>query len=140
MKSAFTPLSLLILAVTLGSSLGCRHEGAYAPVGNTAAALENRERVVMLDRMVQSSVDVSNIQDEFLPDGRLRVTANIRNREERRIQVEVDCVFKNEDGFPIGDKTPFQTFILTENAQQGVQFVSMNDKAKTATIRVRQAH
>ena len=72
-------------------------------------------------------------------DGRLEVTANIRNRESRRIQVQVGCVFKDDQGFPTGDETLFQTLILTENAQEGVKFDSMNNLARKYTIRVRQA-
>jgi hypothetical protein len=75
-----------------------------------------------------------------LPDGRLRVIANLRNREARRIQVQVSCVFKDEDGFPTGEKSNWRDLILTESAQEGVEFVSMNDKARKFTIRVRQAH
>ena len=75
----------------------------------------------------------------LLPDGRLELTANLRNREERRIDVQVNCVFKDEQGFPIGDDTPFQTLILTENAQEAVRFVSMNNRAKKYTVRVREA-
>ena len=52
--------------------------------------------------------------------------------------MQVDCVFKDEQFFPT-DETPFQSLILTENETKGVSFVSMNDKAKTYTIRVRQA-
>ena len=62
----------------------------------------------------------------------------MRNRENRRIEVQINCVFKDEQGFPV-DETPFRTLILTENAQEGVQFTSMNNQAKTYTIRVRQA-
>jgi hypothetical protein len=48
-------------------------------------------------------------------------------------------VFKELDGFSSGDETPWQTLILTENGQESVRFVSMNDKAKDFTIRVREA-
>ncbi len=37
------------------------------------------------------------------------------------------------------DSTPFQTLILTENAQEGVSFQSMNSQAKKYTLRVREA-
>ena len=71
----------------------------------------------------------------------MEVTANIRNRENRRIQVQVGCVFKDAQGFASeGDQTPFQNLILTENSQEAAHFVSMNDKAKLCTIRVREAH
>lgn len=68
----------------------------------------------------------------------MQVIANLRNREDRRIQVQANCVFKDEQGFPVED-TPFQTVILDENAQQSVTFISMNNKAVRYTIRIREA-
>ena len=67
------------------------------------------------------------------------MVANIRNRENRRIQVQISCVFKDAQGYSTGDETPWQNLILTENSQEAVRFVSMNDKAKKYTIRIRQA-
>ena len=68
----------------------------------------------------------------------MRVRANLRNRENRRIQVQVNCVFKDAQGFMVED-TPFQTVFLDEHAQEGVDFLSGNDKAQRYTIRVREA-
>ena len=56
--------------------------------------------------------------------------ANVRNRENRRIQVQINCVFKDAQGFPTGDETAWRTLFLDENATEGVEFVSMNDNAK----------
>jgi hypothetical protein len=133
--------ALLIGLCTTSAVLwtGC-HEGAYAPKNTLVNDLENREPFVLMDAMVQRSVTCDGIQTQPLEDGRLKIVANVRNRETRRIQVQINCVFKDEMGFPTGDETPFQNLILTENAQEGVTFVSMNNKAKKYTIRVRQAH
>ena len=133
----------LILAVILtGAALltaGCKtHEGAYEPVNATQYDVENQSNFVLFDEGAQHSVTCSGIQTATLPDGRLKVAANVRNRENRRIQVQINCEFKDEQGFPV-DSTPFRTLILDENAQEGVQFVSMNAQAKKYTIRVRQA-
>jgi uncharacterized protein YcfL len=132
---------LMSVCAALAAALfaGC-HGGAYEPKNATKYNLEDKEPFVLLDRMVQRSVTCSGIQQQTLPDGRLKVIANVRNREARRIQVQVNCVFKDAQGFPTGDETPFQTLILTESAQEGVEFVSMNNKAARYTIRVRQAH
>jgi uncharacterized protein YcfL len=133
---------LMILAVTLMSAalVGCVHEGAYAPKNVDRHDLENREPFVLLDKGAQRSVTVSSpIQQRLLEDGRLEVVANVRNRENRRIQVQINCVFKDELGFSTGDETPFRTLFLDENAQESVRFVSMNDKARKFTIRVREA-
>lgn len=117
---------------------GC-HSGAYAPKNTAKYDLENQISFVLMDSGARKSITCSGIQQKTLPDGRLEVVANIRNRENRRIQVQVDCVFKDEQGFPTGDETLWQTLILTENGQEGVTFTSMNNLAKKYTIRVRQA-
>lgn len=134
-KSAFP-----IVALALALFAGCSSEpGPFAPKDTTKYTLENTEAFVLMDKQVQYSVTSTGIQYRNLPDGRLEVTANIKNREDRRIQVQVNCVFKNEDGFSTGDETPWQTLILGENTTEAVTFTSMNNQAKKYTIRVRQA-
>ena len=96
------------------------------------AAHEDAVLVDAVDRRVAARVRTN-------ADGRLEVTANIKNREDRRIQVQVSCVFKDAQGFSTGDETPWQTLILGENATQAVNFKSMNTQARTFTVRVRQA-
>lgn len=130
-------LSCALAVITIVGS-GCAG-GAYGAKNTTKYDLENHESFVLLDPGAQRSVTSSGIQETRLPDGRLKVIANVRNRENRRIQVQINCVFKDDQGFPTGDETPFKTLILTENAQEGVLFESMNDKAHKYTIRVREA-
>lgn len=150
-------LAIAASALALLATTGCRpvgeatrsathtvvtgHEGgAYPPKNTDKYALENTGRFVAMDFRVQRSVTSAGLQAQNLPDGRLEVVANIRNRLERRIQVQVQCVFKDVNGFGTGDETPWQDLILTENAQETLRFQSMNDKAKNYTVRVREAH
>jgi uncharacterized protein YcfL len=143
MKRTFAAFSLLATAALFltGCETTPRDTGAYLPVNTTVNDLENHERIVLLDPRVQTSVTCPGIQQRTMPDGRLEVTANLRNRENRRIQVQVNCVFKDDQGFPTeGEESPFQNLILTENAQEPVHFISLNDKARRYTIRVREAH
>jgi len=143
MKRMLLALSLLAVAGLLLT--GCEttpiDTGAYVPINTTVNDAENHEMIVLLDGRVQTSVTCSGIYQKTLPDGRLDVTANIRNREGRRIQVQINCVFKDDMGAPTeGEESPFRNLILTENAQEPVHFVSMNDKARRYTIRIREAH
>ena len=131
--------SLLGLSAGFAFLVGC-HSGAYAPSDTTKFDLENTSEFVDLDKQVHRSVTISGLEKIVRADGRLEVIANVRNRESRRLEVQVGCVFKDENGFSTGDETNFQTLILTENAQESVRFVSLNDKARKYTIRVRQAH
>jgi uncharacterized protein YcfL len=126
------------LAIT-GCSTPLHDKGPYAPQSSPAPALENTERVVLMDPGVQYSLTCTGIQEGATADGRLTVQAQIRNRENRRIEVQVNCVFKDANGYSTSDETPFQTLILTENATEQVKFTAMNTLAKKYTIRVRQA-
>jgi hypothetical protein len=138
MKTNASLVALFTVLLLLG--VGCaRHEGAYAPVHTPGADLENEAKFVLLDKATRNSVTVSGLQERLLEDGRLEVIANVRNRLNRRIEVQINCVFKDSRGFPIQDDVPFRTLILTENAQEGVRFVSAVPGAETYTIRVRQA-
>jgi len=132
----FVLLSIPALALVF---TGCQGEGAYVPKNTTKFNLEETEKFVLMDRRVQRSVTSSGLQETRLADGRLEVAANVRNRETRRIQVQIQCEFKDGQGFVV-DSTPWNTLILTENGQESVRFTSMNDKAQRYTIRVRQAH
>lgn len=126
-------------AVLLVAGCSTHDKGPYLPEWAKTPAYENREPIVLLDPGVQYSVTYTGVQEQTLPDGRLQVTVHLRNRENRRIEVQANCVFKDQNFYLTGDETPFQMVILTENAQQDVIFTSMNDRAKRYTIRVRQA-
>jgi len=133
-----TLLSLGGLAA-LALFAGCSTPGPFAPKDTTKYTLENTDKFVLMDKQVQYSVTSTGIQQRINADGRLEVTANIKNRENRRIQVQVSCVFKDEQNFSTGDETPWQTLILGENTTEAVNFKSMNTQARNFTVRVRQA-
>jgi uncharacterized protein YcfL len=134
----YTLASTLLLVALLTGCKSTEDHGAYAPVNPLQSNLEDTARFVLLDPGAQKSVSCSSIQEGRTSDGRLEVVANVRNRENRRIQVQINCVFKDAQGFVVED-TPFQNLFLDENAQEGVRFVSANDKAMRYTVRVRQA-
>lgn len=139
MKKSILALALVLPLFPLVNGCTSTHDtGAFKPVNTDVNNLEDSARLVLLDKRVQYSVTSPGIQESRLTDGRLQVVANLRNREARRIQIQVNCVFKDAQGFVVED-TPFQTVFLDENAQEGIRFVSANDKAMRYTIRVREA-
>jgi uncharacterized protein YcfL len=134
----------LAAAAALAFFSGCsskpgRSDGPYPPEDTTKYTVENTGQFAVMDRAVQYSVTCTGIQQHTTPDGRLEIVANIKNRENRRIQVQVGCVFRDAQNFSTGDETPWQTLILGEHATEAVRFTAMNAKAKTYTVRVRQA-
>lgn len=132
--------SALIFTAALVLLAGCRTQpGPFTPQDTTKYTVENTDKFVLMDKQTQHSVTCTGLQERTTPDGRLEVVANVKNRENRRIQVQISCIFKNEQGFSAGDETPWQTLILGENTTEAVSFTSMNDQARKYTIRVRQA-
>ena len=132
--------SLTIAAVALFTQ-GCStssETGALTPQNTTKFDTELKEKFVLMDPGAQQSVTCMGIQETSLSDGRLQVATLIRNRENRRLQVQVNCEFKDAQGFAI-DSTPWENLILTENSTETKTFVSANDRAKRYTVRVREA-
>lgn len=137
-----TKLILLASILTALIAIGCKSDydkGPYLPGQSMTPDHENTERFVLLDIDMRRSITCSGIHERKLEDGRIEVTAQIRNREARRLVVQANCVFKDAAGVSTSDETPFQNIILTENATEQVKFVSSNAAAKKYTIRVRQA-
>ncbi len=153
MKNRFQFLAIALLGLTAAGCMEVRekhenvrrtiitgHEGgAYEPRNTAKHDLENQGVFVLMDKATQVSVTTSGVQERRLEDGRLEVVCHIRNRQNRRIQVQVSCIFKDAQGFSTGDETPWQNVILTENSQEDLRFLSMNNIAAKYTIRVRQA-
>jgi len=130
----------LLATVALALLAGCATEpGPFTPQDTTKYTVENTEKFVLLDKPTQVSVTCTGLQERLLPDGRLEVVANVKNREARRVQVQIQCVFKDEQRVSTGDETAWQTLILAENSTEAVRFTATNPQAKTYEIRVRQA-
>ena len=119
--------TLPILAAVFACLLaGCQTEpGPLLPQETTKYSIESTEKFVLMDRPTQVSVTCTGLQERRTDDGRLEIVANVRNRENRRIQVQVRCVFKDTNGFSTGDETPWQTLILGEGATEAVPFTAM---------------
>jgi uncharacterized protein DUF1425 len=138
MKTSVLVCLVMVPALELFTGCATHDTGAYLPENANLNNVEDSAKFVLLDKPAQYSVTCGSLQEGRLPDGRLQVRANLRNRENRRIQIQVNCVFKDAQGFVVED-TPFQNVFLDENAQEGVDFLSANDKAQRYTIRVREA-
>jgi hypothetical protein len=111
--------------------------GCGTPVARQSATANN-SKFVALGTLGARTVRCTAMQETQLPDGRMQVRANILNLINKRVDLQISCAFKDEQGFAI-DTTPFQTLILDETAQETVEFISLNAKAKDYTVRVRLA-
>lgn len=133
------PLNTLLAAVSLSLLAGCATPGPYTPQDTTKYTVENTEKFVLLDLATQHSISCTGLQEKRLADDRIEVVANVKNREKRRLQVQIQCVFKDDQGFSTNDETPWQTLILSEYSTEAVRFTASNTQARKYTVRVRQA-
>ncbi|MSR67094.1 MAG: hypothetical protein EXS24_06960 [Pedosphaera sp.] len=96
-----------------------------------------RPKFVTLDPLTKEAITSPGIQETVLPDGRLMVKANVRNRLNKRVHVQINCVFHDAQGFKV-DETPYETLILTENGQETVSFTSLREGVKDYVVQIRQ--
>ncbi len=137
--TALRPLTAGLWLLPVLFLAGCQTSGPYAPQSDKHPGVsEANATVVLMDPAVQASVTSVGDRKVTLPDGRLHAEANLKNREGRRIVVQVQCVFKDEQGFATEGDPPWVTLPLSEYATETVSFDSMNPKASKYTIRVKQ--
>lgn len=84
-------------------------------------------------------VACTGLQEKINVEGRLEVVANVQNRENRPLTLEVCCVFKDAQGFSTGDETPWESLALEEYSTEAVHYTAANGLAKKFTIVVRAA-
>ena len=135
MKKLALLLCVAVMAAIVG---GCARGGAYTPKNTAKFNQEDTSKFVLLDKDMQDAVTCTGIQEGKTSDGRMKIVANIRNRENKRIEVQVSCVFKDAQAFAI-DETPYRTLILDENSTQSVAFESFRKEAAKYTVRIRKA-
>jgi len=138
MKKQILPVLITAAALLAAGCSSTYDKGPYLPQQSKTPAYETTEPLILLDPGVQYSLTLATYMQRTLEDGRLEVVVGLRNRENRRIEVQANCVFKDAAGVAT-DETPFQAVILTENATEQVKFTSANALAKKYTVRVRQA-
>ena len=135
------PFAVVLVATATGFFAGCAavEPPPLTPADSTRYSVENTENFDLLDKATQSAITCTGLHPHTLADGRLEVVANVKNRGASRISVQINCVFKDDQGLPTGDETALQTVTLAGNDTEGVRFTSANALAKKYTIRVRQA-
>jgi uncharacterized protein YcfL len=132
--------ALLCLGLTIASFTGCRSSsGPAETLDSTKYTIESTDKFVLLDQASSPvAVSCTGLQEHILPDGRLQVAANVKNRENRFIKLLVDCVFKDEQGVSKGDEAAVKTLGIAGNSTEAVSFTSVNNLARKYTIRVRE--
>lgn len=137
-----TKASTLVVLLAGGLSLlaGCATLSGPDAQDSAKYTIENTEKFAPLDKATQAAVACTGLRERVRPDGRFEVVANLRNREAEPLRLAVDCVFRDDQGYPLGDGGPSQVVKLAGNATETVRFTAGTVDARRYTIRVRQAH
>ena len=100
MKIPFT-LGALVAAANLALLGGCQSQPApVAPQETTKYTVENTEKFVLLDDPTPGLGELYGPTGiARLPMGASEVVAIVKNHEDRRVPVQVQCVFKDGTGF-----------------------------------------
>jgi len=134
-------LSLGLLAALgfLGALLGgCAAAPALqAPRDSTKFTVGNTDRFAALDAASAAAVNCTGLQERTLGDGRLEVIANVKNCESGPTRVQIQCVFLDDQGTPVGPGTPWQVLALAGGATEVVRFTAPKAAARMYAIRVR---
>jgi hypothetical protein len=122
----------------LAALSGCAaNQAAMAPRDSAKYTVENTERFVALDPATEAAVSCTGLQERTLGDGRLEVTANLKNLGGAAARVKVECVFLDDLGGPVGPEGTWQTLGLGGDATEVVRFTAPDAKSKRYAIRVR---
>jgi hypothetical protein len=120
-------------------SVGCHRglmEGPYQGITVPEAALEQREAIVILDGPTSGRVAIDKQNFRHDTEGKLEVFADIRNRTNSDLSIDVQTVYKDESGIPV-DTTAWSRMTLGPNETQTYKNISINDSPKRYTIRIR---
>jgi uncharacterized protein YcfL len=134
------PRNILFCGALIAALLaGCATNPAPdEQLDTTKYTIESTGKFVLLDGTAQAGVKCTGLQERILPDGRLEVVANVKNLEKRRFGIQIDCVFKDEQGISTEGEMPFRKLTLAEGSTEAVRFTSNNNQARKYTIRVRE--
>ncbi len=127
-------LSITILMILFAA---CASRGPYVPKSE-APSIEDTYHAVLLDKSLKKRIAIDHIGCQKTLNDRLEVFANIRNRKKGDIQVQVQTIFKDMNGFSIGEDSAWHTIFLTSNETETYRIVSRSQTAKDYTIRIRE--
>jgi len=115
---------------------GCVTEGPYVPAEQQPST-EVENTAVILDEEISRNIAVDLQNAERTSQDKLKALANIRNRTNNDLTIQVQTIFRDAVGFSINDDTAWETIVLTANETRTITATSTTRKAERYTIRIR---
>lgn len=99
--------------------------------------VDDTGRVAFADPATKEAILCTGLEERFTADGKLDVVANVKNRSEREVRIQVQCLFRDTDGFVAPQGTPWQPLDLNPQVTETVHFTAMSTISKRYTLRFR---
>lgn len=129
-----------VLAGALGLLVGCASAPKPPSVQESIKyTVDDTGRVAFADPLSRDSIEVTGLQERFLADGRLDMVAVVKNKSSQATKVEVQCVFRDIDGFVAAQATDWKPLSLGAQASETVHFTASTTVSRRYTLRFRQA-
>lgn len=105
---------------------------------------ERNIKVVILDKDLDNQfsskrVVILNQGTDWTEDKRLKVYCEIRNMKNEMLRLQIQTVFRDEQGFQVGDDTNWELVLIPGYVTYAYRTTAFNPKAKDYTIRIRKA-
>jgi hypothetical protein len=116
----------LLISIACGAGLaGCATPPPPAAAQAQAPySVPSTAKFAPVDAAAAASLECESLQERVLGDGRLEIVAVIRNRTALRVGAQARCVFRDGQGIPTGDETPWQSLVLEGNSSEALRFVA----------------
>lgn len=140
--SKFLLVSGLIVGVFL---LGGCAAGPYHTIPQDVQVDKERNlKVVVLDKQLDNQFASKRIviltqKTDWTEDQRLKVYCEIRNMKDDLLRLQIQTVFRDEQGFQIGDDTNWELILIAGYTTYAYTTTAFSPKAKDYTIRIRKA-
>jgi hypothetical protein len=133
-------LSLLCVASFALLGVGCV-EGPTVPEGNPKSPDAVHAPVTLLDPDLEDVIAVDVIHVGKNANGLLAVQANVRNRTDRDVVIQIQTVFFDDLGNALysepGNETPWTTVSVTTNGTIPYRAQALSNAAKRFTLHIR---
>ena len=105
---------------------------------------ERNLKVVVLDKDLDNQfsskrIVILNQVTQLTEDKRLKVYCEIRNMKNEMLRLQIQTVFRDEQGSQIGDDTNWELVLIPGYGTYAYNTAAFNPNAKDYTIRIRKA-
>jgi hypothetical protein len=116
-------------------------EGPTVPASNPKSPEAAGAPVVLLDEDMEDNIAVDQVRFGRTSNNLLAVQANIRNRTDHDISIQVQTLYRDQFGnalyFNPGDETPWMNMVVTANSTTPYRSQSLSAAAQNFTVRIR---